>query len=249
MSETEPTNKTPISKEYTLQPSFDALQIIEYEVKGKEEHRRPDTRGLMQLDAAVDLLAQGITNNVVIAGVHYRTENKVDPRISELYGNQLQKRLKARGMSGINIFAESTLLPSTDLEKGSKDTGGDIEFLLKQAKDHNWKKILVLGYEPHLKRIALHLERRGIKVVETEKTSDSDDTFQVATTTSQNVLQHKHRLFRERFEKSPFRVEEGTSFSNAERNKLRLMVLDRQGKTLSFLTHYMPQRLKQKIQS
>ncbi|MCL5019782.1 MAG: hypothetical protein M1426_04855 [Patescibacteria group bacterium] len=249
MSEVGPTNETPVNKEYAPQTPYDALQIIEYEVKGKGEHRRPDTRGLMQLDAAVDLLAQGITKNVVIAGVHYKTENETDSRISELYGAELQKRLKEKGISGINIFAESALLSSRDIEKGSKDTGGDVEFLLKQAKGHDWKKILVLGYEQHLERIALLLQRRGVKVVEIEKIDGKDNTLTVATTGAQNVLQRRHTHFRARFEASPFRLKEGASFSNAEKNKLRLMVFFRQGKALSFLAHHMPQVLKQKVQS
>ena len=249
MSEVGPTNEIPVNKERVPQTPYDALQIIEYEVKGKGEHRRPSTRGLMQLDAAVDLLAQGITKNVVIAGVHYKTENETDSRISELYGAELQKRLGEKGISGINIFAESALLSSRDIEKGSKDTGGDVEFLLRQAKDHDWKKILVLGYEPHLERIALLLQRRGVRVVEIEKIDGKDNALTVATTGAQDVLQHRHTHFRQRFEASPFRTREGTSFSDAERNKLRLMVFDRQGKALSFIAHNMPQVLKQKVQS
>ncbi len=249
MNEVGPTNETPVNKERAPQTPYDALQIIEYEVKGKGEHRRPDTRGLMQIDAAVDLLAQGVTNNVVVAGVHYKTESETDSRISELYGNELQKRLEARGISGVNIFAESALLSLRDMEKGSKDTGGDIEFLLRQAKDHDWKKILVLGYEPHLERIALLLQRRGAKVVEAEETDGKDNTLTAATASAQDVLQLRHTHFRERFEASPFRIKEGTSFSGGEKWKLRVMVLDRQGKGLSILAHNMPQELKQKVQS
>ena len=249
MSEVGPTNETPVNKERVPQTPYDALQIIEYEVKGKGEHRRPDPRGLMQLDAAVDLLAQGVTKNVVIAGVHYKTENETDSRISELYGAELQKRLEEKGISGVNIFAESVLLPLGDMEKGSKDTGGDVEFLLKQAKGHDWKKILVLGYDRHLERIALLLQRRGVKVVEIEKIDGKDNTLTAATTSAQDVLQRRHTHFRQRFETSPFRIKEGESFSNAERNKLRLMVFFRQGKVLSFLAHNMPQALKQKVQS
>lgn len=249
MSEVGPTNETPVNKEQAPQTPYDALQIIEYEVKGKGKYRRPDTRGLMQIDAAVDLLAQGVTKNVVIAGVHYKTENETDSRISELYGAELQKRLKEKGISGINIFAESALLSSRDIEKGSKDTGGDVEFLLRQAKGHDWKKILVLGYEPHLERVALLLQRRGIKVVEDGKADDKDNALQITTNNTQDVLQRRHTHFRERFEASPFRIKEGTSFRNKEGLKLFVMMLDRQGRLLSFVAHYMPQKLLQKVES
>lgn len=243
-----PDSEQVISPEINSRPPFDAMHIVELEVVGQGEHRRPDPRGLMSITAAADIIQQGVVKNVIISGVHYKDEAN-NTRISQVYAEELQKRLEAKGISDVNIVAEADTLPRDQIEKGSKDTGGDVTFLLGQAKQNGWQNILLLAYKPHIERVVRLLKARGANITSDPPTDYDSQQITVFPQSSEHVLNAKHPAFSQKFEESPFRKREGTSFEESERKKIQLLAVDPKGYLQSWIAHKMPQWLKEKVQS
>lgn len=287
---------------------FDAIHLIEYEVLTtpihSEQHtfpqsgvnalfdvnnldyRRPNTPGLMGITAVAKLINAGVSQNVIISGTHYKGKGEDERRISELYADELRKRIEAdmepeqtqyvstefgldyRGVNkavasvqGVTIYAESEVLSPNKVDKeGSKDTGGDVSFLQRELKKHpSWKNILVVAYDPHIKRISTLLQNRGLHVV-TDKTPAIPNEVNVTIMSSNDILQDHDAervdkdgnpiSFKELFEESPYRQQEGTRFEDSEKSKLAFMYyVDKQGRMIEKVAKLLPQSLKQKVQS
>jgi hypothetical protein len=224
--------------------SVDFLNLMVYGVKRQKEAQRPDTRGLMQLNAAVELVEQGLVTTIIIPGVE-----DYGIRISEIYANELNKKINSKRIIDIDIIIESKVLSAENVDTGSKDTGGALDFLFSQAQEHGWQKGVCLYYRPHLQRIIKLLKSRKIKTLNTCLQSDGI-RLELLLKSSHDVLSQKHPNFSERFENSPFKKEQGNTFHKREKRKLMFMKLvDPQGILLSFIAHKMPQQLKEKFQS
>ena len=230
----------------TLPPSgYDAIHLLVYGVKQTPNGAKPTTPGLIQLNACMDLLKQGLAKNVVIGGVNYGVAQG-DTRISTVYADTLRKRLMDKGLGGINVIAEAEVTPDAQIESGSKDTGGEVDFLLSQAKANNWQNVLCVGYEPHVKRATKLYKSRGVSISDT----DDEDVLKVKTESSNEILETKHPEFETRFEKSPYRKTEGNSFVKNEKLKVMIMdLVDRKGSIISWVAHHTPNDLKLKLNS
>src|SRR6266568_3413309 len=109
---------------------FGCIHLVMYGVVGSGEHLRPAMRGLMGICSVVRLVQAGVGRMVVITGVQV-----VDPEsgmtCSELYARELRWRLAKVGRS-IIILPESLVLRIQKTKSGSKDTTGEVMFMLEQ---------------------------------------------------------------------------------------------------------------------
>lgn len=226
---------------------YDALHLIEYEVLGAGPRRRPDTRGLMQLVAAVQLLRRGVSARVIISGVHYGPPQS-DERISQLYARLLRERLGQAGVRGVSVTAEAELLPPGHRDQGSKDTGGDVVFLLSQARRHGLRNVLVLASAPHMRRIAQLLRAHGVRVGGSPSAAPAAG-LSATLLSAERVLGAQWPAFSHRFAASPYHRRRAARFTRSERLKRLLMLLDRRGRGQSWLAHHLPTRLKLRLQS
>lgn len=232
------------SVEQERKSPFDAIHVIEYELN---EQRKPNTPGLMGINTAVELVNAGVSDTVIISGMHYKGKGEDSRRISEVYADELRKRTQEA--SPTIIPEAQTLHPLMADLVGSKDTGGDVSFLQRQARSHNWNNILVVAYEPHAERINTLLENRGVHIV-TDTSPARSDEVNVTIISSNDFLQSLHPDFKERFENSPYRQQEGTKFSDKEVKKKETMrKYDPKGYVLSTVARLMPQSIKEKFQS
>src|SRR5437763_1568848 len=89
------------------------------------------------------------------------------------------------------------LYKRTKIERGSKDTGGDIVFLQQQARQHGWRRIMVLGMADHLPRIRHLLRAHRISCAD-QRAAQSGDAFTVHLISAEDVLAARYPYFRER---------------------------------------------------
>ncbi len=228
------------------EPIYDALQLTVYTVSDKPDRydrRKPDTRGLMQINAAMELISQGLVENVVIGGINFYSPDD-GLRISQVYARALKERLEHRRITGIHVIPEAGYLPKPNLEKGARDAGGEVDFLLAKARERSWDNIVSLSYYQHIPRVVKLYESRGLSLPGIKPRPNKKE---VTFLSSNHILSQVHDHFDKRFEASPFRQQEGNSFEQRERIKLAIMSIDRQGKLLSFVANHAPAFIKQRL--
>src|SRR5258706_1958121 len=225
-----------------LHSAYDAIHLLVYGVKQTPSGPKPNTLGLMQLNVCMDLLEKNLAKNVVIGGVNYGVVQG-DSRISKVYADTLRGRIENKRIKGVKVIVEAEVTPEAQIESGSKDTGGEIDFLLNQAAVNDWHNIMSIGYGPHVERITKLYRPRGINV-----SDEKEGALNVEVRDSNNLLQAKHPEFRTKFERSPYRENEGDSFIKKEKLKIMIMdLIDKKGSVMTWMARHTPNDLKLRL--
>lgn len=147
--------------------------------------------------------------------------NQEGNNIARVYRNAIEEEVKQSGLSGITVTDEQEFVEAGNASRLASDTRGELTFLNKYLEQNKVTTALSIGRIEHGERIEKLLTANGIQ-----------DQF----VSTEGVLAYYHPQTVERFVQMFSEIIESEhNFSEAEKKKLMIMLVDRKGTLIEFL--------------
>lgn len=147
--------------------------------------------------------------------------NQEGNNIARVYRDAIEKEVQQGGLSGVIVTDEQEFVEAGNASRLASDTRGELTFLNKYLEQNKVTTALSVGRIEHGERIERLLTANGI---------------QAQFVSTEGVLAYFHPQAVERFVQMFSEIIESEhNFSEAEKKKLMIMLVDRKGTLIEFL--------------